>query len=159
MTVLDNWGIHPKGHRCHKCDVTQMFQSLRSHWNMGCIWTVKEIRTQPICAHSDHHNWQLLRCMAQCMCTDDKNLFIGEDCDNDGYYCGCILRKISTSFTVLYSFVHSPCIGSAVIQGMAWWKYVNWHNLFSFQSSSINVMPCKDWDTWYSFGNVPISMK
>lgn len=28
---LDIWGIHPKGHRCHKFDVTQMFQSLHSH--------------------------------------------------------------------------------------------------------------------------------
>lgn len=146
MTILDNWGIHPKGHRCHKCDVTQMFQSLRSHWNMGCIWTVKEIRIQPICAHSDHHNWQLFRYIAQCMCADDKNLFIGED------------KNISTSFTGLY-YIHLPCIGSTVIQGIAWWKYVNWHNLFSFQSSSRNVMPCKHWDTWYSFGNVPTSMK
>lgn len=42
QTVLEIWVIHPKGHRCHKFDVTQMFQSLHSHRNMGCIWTVKK---------------------------------------------------------------------------------------------------------------------
>jgi len=52
--VLDTWDTHPKGHKCHKFDVTQMFWSLHSHLNIA-FGQQKEIKIQTSFAHGSHH--------------------------------------------------------------------------------------------------------
>lgn len=104
----------------------------------------KEIRILPICAHSAHHHWQLFRYMGQCMRAADKkkqkkNSDGGEDHGADGYYCGCIHRKVLTNAWLSPHHLHAclfmySFVMQAVIQGMAWWKYVSQQNVFSFQS-------------------------
>lgn len=94
VTVLDIWGIHSKGHRCHKFDVTQMFRSLHSHCNMGCIWTVKRDQEYYPSVHIVHITTGSCLGIWDNSCVQLIKAFaVGKQWSTDGYSCGSMFRQ------------------------------------------------------------------